>query len=208
VVHKAWRPRVDRRAITWLCGVALILLALIGAAQLLGITINSTPSMPVGVWQVAPVARAVEIGDIVVVCLPEDVADVGLRRGYIEHGACPNGSAPILKFVAARSGDTVTIDARGISVDGMRLPHSRRASRDGHGRALASVAPGTYRIGDGELWLWTPYGGSWDSRYFGAIAMHDVRSFARLLFQGAAPTFDFHATQRLLGRLRAREKAS
>ncbi|HEX8805316.1 MAG TPA: conjugative transfer signal peptidase TraF, partial [Candidatus Aquilonibacter sp.] len=205
-VPRARRIRVNRRAVTWLCGIVLVLLALIGIAQLLGITINTSPSMPTGVWQVAPVERPVAIGDIVVACLPKDVAIVGLQRGYIGRGACPSGVGPILKFVAATGGDTVTIDASGISVNGVRLPHSRTAKHDDRGRKLSSVAPGTYHLGEGQLWLWTPYSGSWDSRYFGVIAIQDVRSIARLLYQDAPPSFDFGATRRLLERLQLQAK--
>jgi conjugative transfer signal peptidase TraF len=207
VVRKPRRLRVNRRAVTWLCGIVLVLLALVGLAQLLGITINTSPSMPTGIWLVAPVKQRVKIGDIVVACLPPNVATVGLQRGYIGRGACPNGVAPILKFVAATGGDTITIDAHGITVNGTRLPHSRRARHDDRGRSLVSVAPGTYHLGEGQLWLWTPYSGSWDSRYFGAIGINDVRSLARLLYQDGPPSFDFLATRRLLERLELQAKA-
>jgi conjugative transfer signal peptidase TraF len=204
VARNAWRPRVNRKAVTWLCGVVLTLLAIIGLAQTLGITINSSPSMPIGIWRVAPIRRPVRVGDIVITCLPISVAALGIERGYIERGACPNGSAPIIKFVAAAAGDTVKVNEGEISVDGTRLPNSRSAKRDQHGRQLARVALGTYHIGEGKLWLWTPYSGSWDSRYFGEVAISDVRSFAYLLYEGAPPTFDFRATQHLLAHLHTR----
>jgi conjugative transfer signal peptidase TraF len=207
VAPKTPRLRVNRRAVTWLCGIVLVLLGLIGVAQLLGITINTSPSMPMGIWQVAPVGAQVKIGDIVVACLPKNVATVGLQRGYIGRGACPTGVGPILKFVAATGGDTVRIDASGISVNGMRLPHSLTAKHDERGRKLASVAPGTYHLGEGQLWLWTPYSGSWDSRYFGTIAVNDVRSIARLLYQDAPASFNFQATRRLLERLQLQANA-
>jgi type IV secretory pathway protease TraF len=61
-------------------------------------------------------------------------------------------------------------------VNGERLKRSAITARDSVGRALRHVAWGSHRVQAGEVWL---FGfndrRSWDSRYFGAIPLANVR---------------------------------
>lgn len=148
-----------------------------------GLLINHTGSMPVGIYRIARLTdaqrRAVAAGRlipprgaVVVWCLPADVAAIARRRGYVARGSCAGGVEPVLKHVAAVPGDTVLVDAVGLSVNGRALANSRALTRDAQGRPAAAIAPGQFVVQAGTAWLWSPYSArSYDSRYFGAVPL-------------------------------------
>ncbi|MCP4987836.1 MAG: conjugative transfer signal peptidase TraF [Colwellia sp.] len=153
------------------------LMILIGAAiaaglvDASGLRLNLTPSLPLGVYRLTD--DPVERGALVAVCLPVDIAADGRRRGYLPPGSCPGHAAPVLKRVGAVGGDVVTVDDGGVHVDGRWLqPPAPR--RDRRGRPLTPWPPGVHEIADGELWLYTPETASWDSRYYGPVAVASV----------------------------------
>jgi conjugative transfer signal peptidase TraF len=154
----------------------LLLLALLLAAYLalarglssLGLAVNRSPSLPVGLYRL--LARPARRHDLVLVCLPPGLAMPARRRGYLGSGTCPAGAAPLGKILLARAGDRVLVDASGLSVNGVRVPGSRIAPRDAMGLSLRPLAPGLYRVAPGSVWLFSPYHPlSWDSRYYGAV---------------------------------------
>src|SRR3954463_13578659 len=149
-------------------GLALTVAALwVGAVPLCvhaaGLTWNATPSMPEGIWRTTIASGTIARGDIVVVCPSEAATQLGLARGYLEPGsACPGGSAALLKPVAALPGDTVTVTADGVAINGTPIPHSAALPADEAGRALKSTASGAYAVMHNEIWV---------------ISGHDPRSF-------------------------------
>jgi conjugative transfer signal peptidase TraF len=134
-------------------------------AQVCGVSINVTPSMPIGIWIIRPVNAPIARGAIVSFC------HVHRRRSAkpatsSNHGPCPDGAWPLLKPVAALPGDLVVIDSSGVTINGQLVPNSQRHSRPG----LAAIASGAYRVGEGELWVVSSlHPHSFDSRYFGPI---------------------------------------
>ncbi len=124
--------------------------------------------MPLGIYRV--VKKPVTVGAWVEVCLPLNIAKLGLSRNYLMGGSCIGGAEPVIKQVAAIHGDDIEMKKSGVFIDGKLLPHSQSLTRDTQGRPLNSVPLGHYSMNYGDLWL---YGNnnfrSWDSRYFGAI---------------------------------------
>lgn len=164
--------------------LALALAAVAGAAALWyrsGLLVNHTTSLPVGLYRVTRLTTAERVaaaagrlapprGTVVVWCLPDHVAAVGRRRGYLLRGPCPGDVEPVLKHVAAVPGDTVVVDAVGLAVAGRRLANSRALARDARGRPTNPVPPGRYAVTPGTVWLWSPHTPrSFDSRYYGAV---------------------------------------
>ena len=136
--------------------------------RLAGLRINSTTSMPRGVYR--SIGGAVRPGSIVAACLPCAVSQFGMERGYLGAGSCPDGVEPVVKVVAAVAGDVAEVSAQGVTVNGWPLPNSRPLDRDRGGRELLSYPAGPRRLEPGELWLSSPYEErSWDSRYFGPV---------------------------------------
>ena len=71
-----------------------------------GFYINTTPSLPVGLYQV--VDEPVSKGAYVAFCPPQsDVFAWAVARGYINQGDCPGGYGQLLKHVHAVAGDAV-----------------------------------------------------------------------------------------------------
>ncbi|MBD5657547.1 MAG: S26 family signal peptidase [Candidatus Eremiobacteraeota bacterium] len=165
------------RLTTFIGGLALIVIAL----HFTGLAINVTDSMPVGLYHTVGVDRAPVKGDIVWLCATPAVAAVGRDRDYMVHGSCSHSTAPMLKIVAATAGDVVEVTPSAVLVDGHALPGSATQVRDTHGRPLDHVAPGSYRMRTGELWLWTPNPHSWDSRYYGPLPVANVSGYASLV---------------------------
>jgi conjugative transfer signal peptidase TraF len=143
-----------------------------------GIYINTTPSLPVGLYRI--VDEPVSKGAYVAFCPPQrDVFDWAIDRGYINPGNCPGGTGQLLKGVHAVAGDTVLIDETGITVNGQWLPNSEPLSTDAYGTVLPQHRFNAV-LGESEYLLLSdlnPH--SFDARYFGVIdraqILHVVR---------------------------------
>jgi conjugative transfer signal peptidase TraF len=167
------------RAVLWVTGGLLILLT---TAWRSGLRLNLTGSLPVGLYM--EIQGVPERGSIVLACLPLDVAVFARERGYVPRGdRCPGRTAPVGKTVMAIVGDTVTVSAIGLEVNGHPIPNSRPRAFDTHGRPLTSAPVGRSVVSAGNAWLvssYTPL--SFDSRYFGAIETRSLIAVVRPLW--------------------------
>ena len=165
------------RSVTLLAASLALLGALACIAAVCGLRVNLTPSYPLGLWRIEPLTRDVAAGDRVFICPPSNPAFQQAReRGYLGHGMCPGWFSPLIKTVVAVAGQHVVIDGD-IAVDGVRLAHSSVRPVDGQGRALAPAGGGI--VADGQLFLFSEFAGSYDSRYFGPIPASGVLGLAR-----------------------------
>lgn len=177
-------PRRQRRQLAFvimLSGATMI--GALAGGEAAGLRLNTTASMPRGLWRVRA-GRPVERAEVVVIC-PPDRADIreAARRGYIPSGRCPGGYEPLIKPVAARSGDVVTVSSAGVAVDGILVANTRPLVRDDAGRMLHPVPAGSYRVPRGAIWLLSGRDPrSFDSRYFGAVPVADIIGVARPLW--------------------------
>src|SRR5439155_23163493 len=114
-------------------------------------------------------------GVLVVACGPPGAARLARGRGYLTSGSCPGGTRPVLKRLGAVPGDLVDLEPDGISVNGARLPDSAPALSDSRGRPLPHAPWGRTAVAPGEVWLiGMETARSWDSRYFGPVALDHV----------------------------------
>jgi conjugative transfer signal peptidase TraF len=140
-----------------------------------GLRVNLSGSMPIGLYRVSggPPVK----GAIVLACLPADVARFARARGYVPNGRCPGRTAPIGKVVLAMAGDSVEVTAEGLLLNGRPVRNTKPLSVDAAGRSLRRFPDGTYVVGRDEVWLYSPYSKrSFDSRYFGPLAVSCIRS--------------------------------
>ena len=124
----------DRRVIflrTALVAV-VVSLAVFQLFGFLGLRINTSPSLPVGLYVVTTDSNA----NLVEFCPAEPFATLSRLRGYRDAGSCRDGGAPLLKPVVAKAGDMVELSGRGISVNGLLLPNTAPLSKDTKGRPL------------------------------------------------------------------------
>ena len=147
----------------------------------LGLRINTSPSLPLGLYVVTTDGSA----NLIEFCPAEPFAALSLVRGYRDPGACRDGGAPLLKPVVAKAGDLVELSARGISVNGLLLPNTAPLSKDTKGRPLTAWPFGWYSLTPGTVWVASSYHSrSFDSRYFGPVhetaIRHRLKAFLTL----------------------------
>lgn len=168
----------NRRAAVLLLGAsAVAMFAGIIGLGVAGFRVNLTPSEPLGVWRIQQLDRPIQVGDLVFVCPP--ISDTMLEaraRGYLRHGLCTGGVAPLIKTVAAISGQRIEVSDL-VRIDGRSLPHSWLMRRDGQGRRMLPYGGGV--IPPGDVYLHSDFPGSFDSRYFGPLSTETVLGLAR-----------------------------
>ena len=162
--------RIGRHLIGF-CGIGLVALFL--AATVIGLRINTSYSLPMGLYIVTtdPAATLVEF------CPASPFATQSSERGYRTPGiTCSDGAVPLLKPIVARYGDLVEMTPAGIKVNGSLLPKTAPLTRDSHARSLMPWPFGTYPVEPGMVWVASTYHrGSYDSRYMGPIAVSQIR---------------------------------
>ncbi len=156
-----------------------ILAALSGIAFFSGVRINTSYSLPMGIYlrTADPTAPYIEF------CPEGRFAAESSERGYRTRGLCPDGAVPLLKPVVATEGDRVDVSNEGIAVNGRLLPQTAPVAHDRLGRTLQSWPVGAYLVGAGQVWVASTYNrGSYDSRYMGPIPVRLIRARLRPLW--------------------------
>ena len=126
---------------------------------------NTTPSVPTGLYLIRG-KQSIHVGERVAVDPPPALRRLLAERGYLSVGV------PLLKRVAAVSGQRVCRFAHGVTIDGKLAGVAR--SFDRRGRPLPAWS-GCHRIKSGELFVMNPDApDSFDGRYFGMLTTHDV----------------------------------
>ena len=163
-------------------GSALLLLV---GCSLAGFRLNLTGSLPLGLYRT--VAGPPVRGSLVLFCLPPRIAAFAQARGYVPcGGACPGGVFPVGKPVLALPGDTVTVTASGLVMNGALVPNSLALATDHRGRRLPRLASGPQVVRPGSVWVVSSYARmSFDSRYFGAVPIAAVHAYLRPVWTAA-----------------------
>jgi len=170
-----WQREAGGKVLSTLAGIVMVGALLIWAGEAFGILIANTDSAaPAGVYHIA--SQSFHRGDLVAACLPPEIAQAGLARGYLRTGSCPGNAEPVGKIADGLSGDTVVIERGGVTINGAPIPHSAVALHDSKGRPLQHVPFGSYRVGANQVWLFGFHDRrSWDARYFGPVPLSSVR---------------------------------
>ena len=120
---------------------------------------NASPSVPVGLYAVAP-AHALVVGELVVIRPPPGLVVWLAGRRYLAPGV------PLLKHVAALPGQRVCRIGHAILVGG--APSGMALDRDRRGRPLP-VWSGCQVVSPPAVFLMNAAPDSLDSRYFGPL---------------------------------------
>ncbi len=149
------------------------------AFHLLGVRINVTPSIPLGLY--VRTSGAPDVGLIAEFCPTGMSAHESARyRGF--GLGCSDWAIPLLKPVVAKEGDEVEFGPGGIAVNGLALPNTAPRDYDGSGRPLRGWTADRARVEAGYVVVASTYHpGSYDSRYFGPIPSSRLRSCLRPL---------------------------
>ena len=96
---------------------------------------------------------------------------------------------PIGKPILAVPGDTIVVTTAGLLLNAVAVPNSEPLSVDRVGLPLPRLPMGPRVVAQGEFWLlsdFSPY--SFDSRYFGAVSVEEVRVHVRALWTARPPS--------------------
>ena len=168
-----------RLALKRVLTVAIVIFGPIGVGTLLGVRLNLSESLPLGLYVVTRSTNA----NLVEFCPDGQAAQLSRERDYRHVGTCPDGRTPLLKPVVARAGDFVEVSSHGIAVNGRLLPNTAPKRCDSRGRPLRAWPLGTYTVPSGYVWVASAYNpASFDSRYYGPIALALVRHSLRPLW--------------------------
>src|SRR4051812_31081668 len=152
---------------------ALTLTAITGTLQFGGIRVNASASLPIGLYRITSDQSA----KLIEFCPAEPFGSLSASRAYREKGNCPDGAETLMKPIVAVAGDVVTISVRGVMVNGRLLANSAPLKVDTKNRTLKHWPFGEYRVLAGTVWVISSYNArSFDSRYFGPIAVSSIRS--------------------------------
>jgi len=169
--------RTLARTVTTATSVGGIALLLLGAAcQMAGARINTSKSIPVGLYWTT--SAPMEKGAYVLVCPPPSgVFNEARARGYIWAGFCPGDYGYLMKQVAATARDTVTVTSTGVRVNGERWPQSMPRLADKAGRRLPRFQADGYVLGHAEVLLMSNGSPtSFDGRYFGPVSRAQLKT--------------------------------
>jgi len=165
----------------WTAWIAVFLLSIIGMALLLvvmGLRINLTDSIPVGLYRIKAIQDVKNIKQAYVIFCPDDkpVFQQAKDRGYIDHGLCPGGYGYLMKKVVATQGDQISVMASGVFVNQRLIPFSMPKARDGVNRALPQWRALNYQLKDDEFMTMTNQSAwSFDSRYYGPVRLSQIK---------------------------------
>ncbi|SEA65121.1 conjugation peptidase TraF. Serine peptidase. MEROPS family S26C [Nitrosospira multiformis] len=155
-------------------GAALSMIAGGLICYLAGLKINTTKSIPVGIYQLVDVP--VGKGEYVIFCPPQTALfDEARERGYIGAGFCPGNYGYMMKRVLATGNDRIVSTDEGLRINGSLLPLSKPLETDKAGRMMPRYPFSDYTLKDSELLLMSDVSGtSFDGRYFGPMNLSQI----------------------------------
>jgi len=159
---------------TALLGTSLLLLG--AASYLAGARINTTRSIPVGLYWAsnAPIVK----NAYAMFCPTQNAIFAEAKtRGYITTGLCPGGYGYLMKKILAAKNDTVLITPAGVRVNGVLLPLSVPVAIDPSGRPLPHHDAKAYTLSTNQVLMMSDVNGkSFDGRYFGPIDIAQIQT--------------------------------
>jgi conjugative transfer signal peptidase TraF len=171
--------RVLKRISVGVAVAGVTALVLGAAAYAAGARINTTKSIPVGLYWTSgdPVAK----GAYVLFCPPQvGVFTEAKARGYIGAGFCPGDYGYMMKRVLAAKDDAVSIADDGVRVNGELLPFSVPRKADAAGRPMPRFQSDRYALGNAEVLLMSDVSEtSFDGRYFGPVNRSQIKTVIR-----------------------------
>ncbi|WP_395641431.1 S26 family signal peptidase [Rudaea sp.] len=137
------------------------------------LVVNTSPSMPSGVYWITRDAASLARGSVVLFAPPDGVRDLIYGRGWLPEGV------PLLKTVSGLAGDTYCVRDGRFVVAGADV--GPVFARDSQGLPVPQI-DGCRCVGAGEfLPVASTLDRSFDGRYFGAVSVRNVLGVGRAL---------------------------
>ncbi|MCO6559777.1 MAG: conjugative transfer signal peptidase TraF [Gilliamella sp.] len=167
-----------RKIFLFFFGTGVIVILMISMFVVVGLRINITKSIPIGIYIITDKTPAKN--DYVIFCPPDTYQFKNARsRGYIDIGFCPDKYGYMMKKLVACNGDTVTISKSGVTVNDTFLPLSAQLSTDLQGNKLPRININKI-LGPDEVLLMSDVSStSFDARYFGILDKKQIKHVIR-----------------------------
>ncbi|MDD7804189.1 MAG: conjugative transfer signal peptidase TraF [Endozoicomonas sp. (ex Botrylloides leachii)] len=166
------------KALFLLIGIFFLVCAL---AYVIGIRVNTTPSIPLGFYKLTD--KAPEKGDYIMFCPPKrPIFDMALQRGYIDPGFCSGQYSHIMKRVVGVAGDHVVVTTKSVSVNGHPVADSAQMVVDLGNRPMPVYRLPDTTLANGQFLLMGENPISFDARYFGLISGSQINGVIQPLF--------------------------
>jgi len=174
-----------RRRVPLATAVVLVLIAVsTEVARDAGWRLNLTASEPRGLYRLEPVTMTeIPRGALVELCPPAWVTPAAFP--FYMRGNCPGGGKEMFKMIAGIPGDRISVSEDGVTINGVMLPGSAPRLRSSqYPKILLPRVRGEVVLRPGQYWV---YGCgaqpalaalSFDSRYFGPIAIGQIQGSA------------------------------
>lgn len=170
-----------KRIIAALAIAGMAAFAMAAVAALAGARINTSPSIPLGLYWA--VDAPLKLGEYVQVCPPPSgVFDAARTRGYIGAGRCAGGYGYLMKRVAALGGDDVFISENGVRINDRWWPDGKPMVVDTQARPMPRIYPSRHILTARQVLLMGDGRKSFDARYFGLMDVAQIVSVIRPVF--------------------------
>lgn len=156
-----------RRRLMMFLAPVICLFIFLEALYMSGIRINTTPSLPIGIWRIERTGRveALRIGD-----------SVAINRAVV-----PGASRHLMKDVGALPGDVMTRNDNIVYRNGKPLPLSTIQATNSRDEKIDRIEYPII-IPNGYVWVSSRHEWGYDSRYFGAVPQRAVIGKTKLLW--------------------------
>ncbi|MBE6422326.1 conjugative transfer signal peptidase TraF [Succinivibrio dextrinosolvens] len=153
------------------CSTIIFIITL--CVYLFDIQINTTSSIPIGIYTLDRNKGILGNNKTILFCLNNEYAQIAKTRGYLPVGKCKNGLSPIGKHIVASANDFVEITKYGIYVNGKLLPKSKPMPYDSNGRILY-YSKIKKILNKDEFLVASLKKDSFDSRYYGIVGRKEI----------------------------------
>ncbi|MFZ7175074.1 conjugative transfer signal peptidase TraF [[Pasteurella] aerogenes] len=162
----------------WFTFSLITLFFIMSASYFVGIRINTTPSIPIGIYKV--IDKNPSKGDIVSFCPPNTPLFQEVKlRGWVNKGFCDGELGTMMKILVAEAGDIISIEPSGVFINGDRYPYSKQVPK----LNLPVMELYNYSLTDGEILTMTDNNPlSFDGRYYGILNKSAIKSVLTPIF--------------------------
>lgn len=165
---------------TFLLSLFILIIA-ISVIYFDGYRINTTKSIPIGIYK--EVINHPQTNDYVIFCPPDNpIFQEARRRNYIDIGLCSGNYGYLMKKIVAIKDDHVTISENGVFINNKMIPFSTPLKTDAKGRKLPLININKVLDVADVLLMSDVSSTSFDARYYGIIDKKHIRSVIRPIF--------------------------
>lgn len=161
-----------------LIALFIVFLFVMSIGYIIGIRINTTPSIPLGIYMI--IDKSPEKGDFIMFCPPDKpIFREARKRGWINKGFCEGEFGVMMKVLVAKAGDVVSINEYGVIINDILYDNSKPIMA----LNLSPFYLSNYTLQEREILTMTDHNPlSFDARYYGVLNKQYIRGVIKPIF--------------------------